>query len=101
MIFGLSGSYSLLIFLWTGTLSVISLILMGIDKASAKLRRTRISEKTFGVLSLLGGFLGVILGGIIFHHKTSKPRFWVPVVVAVLLWSGLIYLLLHLDLIRP
>ena len=79
-----------LVFLWIVVWSFLALIMMGIDKASAKLRRTRISERTFGVVSLLGGFPGVLLGGILFHHKTSKPHFWIPVVIALLLWGTLL-----------
>jgi len=82
-----------LVVLWIAVWSFLALIMMGIDKASAKLRRTRISERTFGVVSLLGGFPGVLLGGILFHHKTSKPRFWIPVIVALLLWGALLVII--------
>jgi len=82
-----------LVFLWIAVWSFLALIMMGIDKASAKLRRTRISERTFAVVSLLGGFPGVLLGGILFHHKTSKPRFWIPVIVALLLWGALLVII--------
>jgi uncharacterized membrane protein YsdA (DUF1294 family) len=77
-------------FLWIAVWSFLALIMMGIDKVGAKLRRSRIRERTFGVISLLGGFPGVFLGGILFHHKTSKPRFWIPVVVSLLLWGALL-----------
>jgi len=63
--------------------------MMGVDKARAKARGSRIRENTFGAISILGGFPGVILGGLVFHHKTSKVKFWMPVVVALLLWDVL------------
>lgn len=62
---------------------------MGLDKAGAKLRRQRVSESTFGLIALIGGFLGIILGGVIFNHKVSKARFWVPVLTGLILWSAL------------
>jgi uncharacterized membrane protein YsdA (DUF1294 family) len=70
--------------------------MMGFDKASARGRRARISENSFGLISLAGGFPGVILGGLIFHHKTSKPQFWIPVAAAVLIWGGLLLFVLKI-----
>jgi uncharacterized membrane protein YsdA (DUF1294 family) len=63
---------------------------MGIDKSSSRHHRKRISEATFWLISFLGGFLGIILGGIFFHHKTSKPSFWLPVVGSAILWIFLV-----------
>jgi len=56
-------------------------------------RRSRISEKTLWLTALLGGFLGVFFGGLVFHHKTSKPEFWAPVAVSVVLWAVVAILL--------
>ena len=80
---------------WTLILSVIALVLMGIDKAKAKRRMRRTRESTFGLISLLGGFPGVILGGVIFHHKTSKAKFWIPVIVALVIWDVLFLVVSH------
>ncbi|HYB02887.1 MAG TPA: DUF1294 domain-containing protein [Nitrososphaerales archaeon] len=84
--------------LWIVLLSLAALIMMGVDKTSAKLRGSRISERSFGVISILGGFPGVILGGVLFHHKTSKLRFWIPVIVAMFVW-GLLFWVTYLRLI--
>ena len=97
MFYGFSFQISLLL-LWALFMSVIALIMMGADKANAKVRRSRISEKTFGVITILGGFPGIIIGGFLFHHKTSKPRFWIPVFVAMILW-GTLYLILYYHLV--
>ena len=56
------------------------------DKLSARAGIERLSERTLGVVAALGGFLGVIAGGLVFHHKTSKPEFWPPVAFAAFLW---------------
>jgi uncharacterized membrane protein YsdA (DUF1294 family) len=80
---------------WGLVLSLVALVLMGVDKASAKMRKARVRESTFGAIALFGGFAGVILGGLIFHHKTSKPRFWLPVILALVLWGAGVFLALH------
>ena len=89
--FGLSTIETLFLF-WMVLISVVALVMMGIDKTSAKLRKSRIRERTFALISFFGGFGGVIVGGILFHHKTSKPRFWVPVFLSVIVWI-LLYLI--------
>jgi len=61
---------------------------MGVDKLLAVGRRSRISERTLWGTALVGGFLGIFVGGLVFHHKTSKTEFWVPVVVSALLWAA-------------
>ena len=75
-----------LLFSYLGVLFFLGLAAMAADKASAKLGFDRISERTLALLALAGGFTGVILGGLFFHHKTSKPEFWVPVGFATLVW---------------
>jgi uncharacterized membrane protein YsdA (DUF1294 family) len=71
---------------WVAAISALSFFGMGLDKLLAKAGSERVSEKAFWIGSLLGGFPGVIVGGLLFHHKTSKGEFWVPVGAAVLLW---------------
>lgn len=53
-------------------INVASFILMGVDKASAIRNGSRIPEKWFFTISMLGGPLGVFLGMLVFHHKTRK-----------------------------
>lgn len=52
-----------------------SLLLMGFDKLSAKVGSERVPEIWFFFLSLAGGFGGITLGMLTFHHKISKPSF--------------------------
>jgi len=77
------------LFSWVLLVSFLAFVLMGVDKAGARMRSRRISENSLGTIALAGGFLGVVLGGLIFHHKVSKPRFWTPVIVSLLLWTML------------
>ena len=55
--------------------NILSFVLMGVDKARAISRGCRISESTFYILSLLQGYIGVLIGSIVFHHKTRKISF--------------------------
>jgi uncharacterized membrane protein YsdA (DUF1294 family) len=72
-----------------------SFLLMGFDKLTAKLGSSRIPEAWFFILSLAGGFLGVVAGMFAFHHKTDKTSFQIKIAVAmVLVLPVLIYLLL-------
>jgi len=76
---------------WISAIGFLALVTMGIDKGAAKLRKTRIRESTIWLIAIIGGFAGVILGGLLFHHKVSKGSFWPPVVFAAILWILLIY----------
>lgn len=60
-------------------LNMFSLLLCGYDKYKAKHGGDRVPEKDFIVLSFLGGATGVLMGMILFHHKTKKPKFYLGV----------------------
>jgi uncharacterized membrane protein YsdA (DUF1294 family) len=78
---------------WMGVWSLIGGLGMIVDKAFSQHGFGRISEKTFFVTALIGGFAGIIIGGLVAGHKTSKGEFWVPVGLAAVLW--LAFLLLY------
>ena len=78
---------------WVALVSLFGFAAMGVDKMLAVGRRSRVRERTLWLTALLGGVPGVILGGLVFHHKTSKAGFWVPVIVAVILWVAVAVLL--------
>ena len=77
-----------LMFYWVASLTLLGFAAMGVDKLLAVWRRSRVSERTLWATALLGGFLGIVVGGLVFHHKTSKAEFWAPVVVAAVLWGA-------------
>ncbi|MDG6925410.1 MAG: DUF1294 domain-containing protein [Nitrososphaerota archaeon] len=76
------------VLLWLSALTVLGVAAMGVDKVSARLRGERLSERSLWLIALAGGFLGIILGALLFHHKTSKGSFWPPVVLTVVLWAA-------------
>jgi uncharacterized membrane protein YsdA (DUF1294 family) len=66
-------------------INVGSLALMGFDKLSAKAGSERVPEMWFFLISLAGGFVGVVLGMFAFHHKTSKTGFQIKIAAAAVL----------------
>ena len=54
-------------------INLLGFAIMGIDKEKAKRKAWRIPEKTFFLVSFLGGSLGCFLGMRVFRHKT---RHW-------------------------
>ena len=75
---------------WVLIASVFAFLAMGADKLLALCRVRRISERSLWLTALLGGFLGIFVGGFVFHHKTSKAEFWAPVAIASVLWTAAI-----------
>ena len=81
--------------LWLAVIGGLSFAAMGVDKALAKSNwGDRLSERSLWLTALAGGFWGIILGALAFHHKTSKGTFWPPVVLATILWSFILSLVL-------
>ncbi len=77
---------------WFLVWNAIGAASMTFDKHVAERGFERISERTLFGISLLGGFVGVIASGRCLRHKTSKGRFWVPVVLSMILWMAFLYL---------
>jgi uncharacterized membrane protein YsdA (DUF1294 family) len=77
---------------WVALASLLGFAAMGVDKLLAVERLSRVSERTLWLIALVGGFLGIFVGGVVFHHKTSKAEFWAPVGVAVVLWATVVIL---------
>jgi uncharacterized membrane protein YsdA (DUF1294 family) len=93
------------IILWSGFWNVIGFLVMGYDKHLATSqegtrRRNRISERTLHEISLVGGFLGIIIGASVFRHKTRKLSFWPPVAASLILWGVVLYLLFENGLLQ-
>lgn len=70
-------------------INLITFFIFGIDKVKAKRDSYRISEKTLITICAIGGALGGLLGMMIFHHKTSKPKFVITVPLLVLIYGAL------------
>ncbi|MDA4126595.1 MAG: DUF1294 domain-containing protein [Thaumarchaeota archaeon] len=83
---------------WLLIAGALGAIMMGLDKGKAQRHEQRISERRLFLISLAGGFWGVLLGGGLAHHKTSKISFqivvlatsfvWLLVLSQILAWTG-------------
>lgn len=60
---------------YMAVVSLVLLILMGMDKSKAKNNEWRISEKTLFTLAIVGGAVGGVLGMYLFRHKTRHNSF--------------------------
>lgn len=56
-------------------ISIITLIIFGIDKRKAVNHQRRIPESTLLSLTFLGGTVGALLAMLIFRHKILKTSF--------------------------
>lgn len=65
--------------------NAITFLLMRIDKQKAVKDQYRIPERTFWLLSILGGAIGSYAGMKMFHHKTKHPSFTIgmPLLIVV------------------
>ena len=70
--------------------NIAAYFLMWKDKIRAVRHGWRISENTFFLLSLLGGFIGVYCGMKRFRHKTKHFSFKFIVILSALIWLILI-----------
>ncbi|MGE7113308.1 DUF1294 domain-containing protein [Lysinibacillus sp. NPDC047702] len=55
--------------------SIVLLIMMGMDKSKAKKQEWRIAERTLFTLAIAGGAVGGVLGMYLFRHKTRHNSF--------------------------
>ena len=65
-------------------INAISFLLMGFDKLSAKVNTERVPELWFFLVSLAGGFGGIMFGMLAFHHKISKASFQLKIGAAAI-----------------
>jgi uncharacterized membrane protein YsdA (DUF1294 family) len=66
-------------------INLFGFILVAVDKRRAKRSKWRISEKSFFLISALGGFPGVYSGLLVFRHKTRHIKFMIglPLIFAM------------------
>lgn len=76
-----------IVLLLFSVLSILTLLLYGIDKWRAKRRLWRIRESTLLGLGFLGGAVGALLGMELFRHKTKHWYFWAANLFG-LLWQA-------------
>lgn len=65
--------------------NIAGFVLMGVDKRRAVRHRWRIRESVLFIVAAIGGSVGVLLGMLIFRHKTKHLSFeiGVPAILVV------------------
>ncbi|MEE1087249.1 MAG: DUF1294 domain-containing protein [Schaedlerella sp.] len=76
---------ALVIFIYIVAINLIGLLVMAIDKQRAKKNGWRIPEKTFFIISLIGGSIGTWAGMYTFRHKTKHWYFVVGMPLILIL----------------
>lgn len=74
-------------------LNIFGFILVSLDKYKAKNRLWRIPERSFFILSILGGGIGIYIGLFLFNHKTRHWYFMVIIPLIILAQIVFIYYL--------
>lgn len=79
-------------------LSILTLVVWGVDKFLAKAELKRIPERWLYTLAFIGGFPGAMAGMYLFHHKTNIPKFrWVIGGAAILHAASIVIVLARLS----
>lgn len=77
---------------WLSSVTAVTLVTYGYDKAAAGSRRMRVPERVLLTLALAGGTAGALAGMHLFRHKTAKGSFqlklWLVIGVQVALVAG-------------
>ena len=71
-------------------MSLVTLTLFGVDKHKAQTRHWRVPEATLLLTALFGGSFGGLLGMLVFHHKTQKPKFYITIPLLLLVQAALV-----------
>ena len=67
-------------------INILGILICYIDKYKAKHNKYRIPEIYLLLISLLGGCFGFYLGMILFHHKTTKSKFYITIPLVIIMW---------------
>ena len=71
----LGRSYPLFFCGYILCMSLLTMIVFGVDKAAAINSRRRVPERALFSLAASGGMPGAVLGEMLFRHKSSKKEF--------------------------
>ena len=63
--------------------NIVTFLLYGVDKYTAKKNKWRISEATLLTMAAIGGSIGAWVGMRIWHHKTmhKKFKYGIPIII--------------------
>ena len=74
-------------------INLVALLLCAIDKVCARKNEWRVPEATLLLAAVLGGSGGLLLGMMLFRHKTKHKRFRIGVPLILFVQVSLVYFL--------
>ena len=89
----LLSSWLWLIIALVGLLNLFAFLMVGIDKRRSSHDHQRVPELYFFIWAIFFSSIGVLVGMLVFHHKTKKLSFIIGISFLLLQQIGLIYLL--------
>ncbi len=89
----------MILLIYLGIISVISLIVCIYDKLFSKFNnvKLRVPEKSLFVFSALGGSVAMYLCMLLIRHKTKHVSFMLGIPAIILVQAALIYLGFHFE----
>lgn len=84
---------------WTAfiCMNVLAFLLMGIDKLLAKAHLWRIPERILMAFAVCFGAVGMVLGMLLFRHKTRKGKFRYGGPILIIVQFAAIYFIITTD----
>ena len=74
---------------WLTSCSLTSFLMFGWDKNLAyRGGKRRVPEHSMFLVTLIGGYIGSLLGMFLCAHKTRKPKFWLILLLSILMFHG-------------
>ena len=71
-------------------IGLFTAFLFAVDKVAALWGKSRIPEKTLLLACIMGGAIFALVAMILCHHKTSKPKFYIPVLLIIFIQAVLL-----------
>ena len=84
------SNFLIILLVW----NIIVMLVYGIDKILARMHKRRVRELTLLLCAFLMGGCGVIMGMVLFNHKTSKIKFRILVPLAFVAEVATMYFLI-------
>lgn len=91
----MGSAFKTIIIIYICVINIIGFVIMGLDKSKAKKKLYRIPEKTFFIVSLIGGSVGTWIGMMLFRHKTKHWYFLVFIPLIFLAQVLLMFLMIN------
>jgi uncharacterized membrane protein YsdA (DUF1294 family) len=81
--------------IWFAAISALTFLAFGFDKWRASHSGSRVPEFSLALLGALGGWLGGLIGMVLFRHKTAKWTFKLKYALALIPFAAEVWAWLH------